>query len=318
MKNSIHTAHVTEADSALLKRHPQLKDKAIVDWINGLEVTRDHLQARQKDEGLLERTFSFITGATERRQQHIDQNLHAGLSAAFSGLQDLQLHAALSDLAIELIADKLTETRAGLMKLQAKMSGQFADIWQAIGEIQAAYGPRIKSLELRTERLEKLDLVDSHIALVLSKWESGQYETFSPLERLFVACNELQWGDFGDFQRELSLQAQPSTRCERMMATVHNNLVAQLRRDCGSSDFPPPIADWLKVQQHREAQDNQMLIDCLTADYQTVTNAPLPLILADRSNALAFNSLHLPRSAGPEKMVRYMLSQTVLTKAQLG
>lgn len=302
-----------EPDVQLLQRHPQLTDKALIDWINGLEVVDDHLRVRSKEKSFLGRVFDFATGATERRQQHIDQNLHAGLSAAFSGLQDLQRHAARSDLAVEIIADKLTQTRAGVMRMNVKFTEQFDAVWQQMDAIVANYGPRLASLELRTARLERLDWVDAHIELVLSKWSAGHYQSFSPLERLFVACNELQWGDFGDFQRQLSKQAMPDLRGERMLETVHNKLTAQMRRDCGDSNLPRPMAAWLEVQQHRALQENHALIGCLAADYPNVAMCPLPAVLADRSSSV-LQSLALPRSAGPAKLVQHMLAETVLTR----
>jgi hypothetical protein len=259
-----------EIGAELLQRHPQLTDKALIDWINGLEVVDDHLRVRSKEKSFLGRVFDLATGATECRQQHIDQNLHAGLSVALSGLQDLQHHAARSDLAVEIITDKLTETRAGVMRMNVKFTAQFDAVWQKMDAIVASYGPRLASLELRTARLERLDLVDAHIEFVLSKWSAGHYQAFSPLERLFVVCNELQWGDFGDFQRQLSRSATPDLRGERMLETVRNKLTAQMRRDCGDSDLPRPMAVWLHAQQHRALQENHMLIGCLAADYPNV------------------------------------------------
>ncbi len=303
-------------DVQLLQRHPQLTDKALIDWINGLEVVDDHLRVRRKEKSLLSRVFDLATGVTECRQQHIDQNLHAGLSAAFSGLQDLQHHVARSDLAVEIITEKLTETRAGVMRMNVKFTKQFDAVWQQMDAIVANYGPRLTSLELRTARLERLDLVDAHIEFVLSKWSAGHYQLFSPLERLFMACNELQWGDFGDFQRQLSRQAMPDPRCERMLETVCNKLTAQMRRDCGDSDLPRPMADWLEVQQHRALPENHALIGCLAADYPNAAICPLPAVLADRSGS-ALQSLVLPRSAGPAKLVQHMLAETVLTKESL-
>lgn len=305
-----------EADTELLQRHPQFNDKALIDWINGLEVVDDHLRVRSKEKSFLGRVFDLATGTTERRQQHVDQNLHAGLSAAFSGLQDLQRHAARSDLAVEIITDKLTETRAGVMRMNAKFTEQFDAVWQKMDAIVANYGPRLASLELRTARLERLDLVDAHIEFVLSKWSAGHYQSFSLLERLFVVCNELQWGDFGDFQRQLSRQAMPDPRGQRMLETVRNKLTAQMRRDCGDSDLPRPMAVWLHAQHHRAPQENHTLIGCLAADYPNAVTCPLPAVLADR-NSSALQSLALPRSAGPAKLVQHMLAETVLVKGSL-
>ena len=299
-------------DAELLQRHPQLTDKALVDWVNGLEVVGDHLQLRSQEKGFLGRIFDFSTGTTERRQQQIDQNLHAGLSAALCGLQDLQRHAARSDLAVEIVTQKLTETRAGVMRMNVKFTGQFEAVWQQMDAIIADYGPRLADLELRTARLERLDLVDAHIEFVLSKWSAGHYQSFSPLARLFVACNELQWGDFGDFQRQLSRQTMPDSRGERTLETVRNKLTAQMRRDCGDSDLPRPMTTWLQTQQHSAWKENQALISCLAADYAKADACPLPAVLADRSSSSAAQSIALPRSAGPAKLVRHMLAETVL------
>lgn len=92
-----------EAYHQLLQNHPQLSDKALIDWVNGLEVVDDQLRVRQSETGLLARIYGEITGSSALRQQQLDKNFHSGLSAALHGVQDLQNMNVSTNLAMELI-----------------------------------------------------------------------------------------------------------------------------------------------------------------------------------------------------------------------
>lgn len=80
---------------------PQLKEKAIVDFINGMEVNGDLIRVREEvNSGFISRIWQDITGDSHTRQQQIDKNMEAGLHAVSDWLQVLQSNQVKSDLAI--------------------------------------------------------------------------------------------------------------------------------------------------------------------------------------------------------------------------
>lgn len=199
------------------------------------------------------------------------------------------------------------------MRLQANFSGRINELEHHFDVVIKKFNINIGDLDRRTAELEILVDVDNHIQFVFSKWEAGRYKDFTLLQRLFVVCSELHWGAFGDYQRYTKGDNLAGLKLE----IVRNKLISHMRFDCAKSDMPRPIEFWLEDHQAYGTPENQMLIACLSNDYPDADACPLPAILADRSNPKALKSLHLPRCAGPEKLVNHMLTQTALTQESL-
>ena len=86
------------------------------------EVVGDHLQC-QSTRPLVERIWRTLTGRASREQYLIDINLKTGLEAVTAWVQDIQTFQAKSDLALAVVAEKLTETRTVLDRQAARQSG---------------------------------------------------------------------------------------------------------------------------------------------------------------------------------------------------
>ena len=302
-----------------IAHYPQLSEKALIDFVNGLEVTADHLRVREKSDGLGSRIWGSITGNTAHRQQEVDKTFQSQLATSLTWLQGLDARQAESDLAMTVIADKLTETRAGVMKLQSRIQQNDAATRNALDavwtklvtqekhnqEIFQRHEHRLKSLEWKTAATE-------HLELVLCRWRDGRYAEHGVAQRLFVVCNTLHWGNFGDWLRHTT----PADRAQ-LLEITESKLKNQLKEDCGG-DTALPMREWLA---NSTPPPDEEVLHYLANDYRVEQGAPLPLLAGDtvqrNNNAAAWNSLELPRYASIPKMVHSMLRQTELSVAHL-
>ena len=101
----------------LIKQHPQLTEKALIDFVNGIEVTDDHIRFREGiNQSFSSRLLNDLMGQSHLRQQTLDQHFSQSLDTVSSWLQFLQHAQIKSDLAVNKVAEKLAETRAGVMR----------------------------------------------------------------------------------------------------------------------------------------------------------------------------------------------------------
>ncbi|MUG91944.1 hypothetical protein F7734_05495 [Scytonema sp. UIC 10036] len=215
----------------LRKQHPQLTEKAIVDYVNGLEVLDDHLRFRnQINNSFLTRIWDSITARTAQRQQVIDINFTTALKTVSVWLQDIQLSQADSDIAIAHIAKKLRETRAGLMGLQQRhqeLAEKVEAIDQSLEIFQIQVDNRFTELESRIQQVDARTLASTHLEQVFDKWQAGRLNTYPLLARLYLVIDELHWGDFGTYCRS----RWKSSEVDNFIEQLVNKACSQMRQD---------------------------------------------------------------------------------------
>src|SRR5579859_4153335 len=89
------------------QEYPQLTQKAVVDFVNGLEVIDDHLRCRATGNGMLARVWGGFTGETARRQQLIDEHAATALQSVRLWLLRHEQLIADSDLMLKSLGENL-------------------------------------------------------------------------------------------------------------------------------------------------------------------------------------------------------------------
>ena len=185
----------------VLRDFPQLREKAAVDVVNGLEVVDDHLEWQEEDRGsFLQRLWDGVTGASARRQQSIDRGVQGVLSGMNDWLQALHAAQYKSDIAMERVAKRLSETRQGVMRLQTRheqLRDEVAALGRLLGKHVDEISNQISDLQGESARGRAWDAV----ARAESRWGSRRFDAIPPLLRVLLASNELYWSDFGAFLR---------------------------------------------------------------------------------------------------------------------
>jgi hypothetical protein len=186
----------------LRKLHPQLTEKAIVDYVNGLEVLDDHLRFRdQTNNKFSTRILDSITGGTAQRQQIIDGNITNSLKTVSNWLQDIQLYQAKSDIAVARLAGKLKETRTGVMRLQERHN-ELAENVQAIKQRLDQFEIEVDKRWTRLESEVQYLSAEGHLNRVFTKWQPRLFNKYPPLAGLYLMIDELYWGTFGIYCRK--------------------------------------------------------------------------------------------------------------------
>jgi hypothetical protein len=227
--------------ATLNREHPQLTDKALIDFSNGLEVIGDHIRVRERNNSSFwARLLSQANGKSALRQQAIDQNITESLKTVSTWLQYLQNQQIQSDLAIAKVANKLSETRQGVMLLSNKHNALQQEVAQLL---LAMDGMDTKYTQL-SARLEQVDcgrLASQQIDAVFDKWQAGRLNHYPVLIRLFLVFDELYWGDFGNYCRQSGLQHR---EIQRLNQQVRDKALIQLKYDWVNSQLPSIAYAW--------------------------------------------------------------------------
>lgn len=179
---------------SMLRRHPQLSEKAVVDYVNGLAVVDDHLRHRAAPRSMFAQIWRTVVGSEIRQQQLIDTHFATGLAAAAAWLQDLQAFQAESDVALTVIAEMLTDTRARLDETAAELN-------RLLGPVLESIDARLLDVTQRVDELEARVGAEAQLAGLVGRWETGDMRSLPPLASAFLVVDELWWGDFGRYCR---------------------------------------------------------------------------------------------------------------------
>jgi len=270
---------------SLTRDHPQLTEKALIDFINGLEVIDDHIRVReQSNNQFFTRLWGHVTGESALRQQAIDQNVTESLKTVSTWLQTLQHQQIQSDLALATVATKLSETRHGVMRLQEKHNALRQDVEKLLFRMD----DMDKKYDQLSERIEQVDggrLATQQIEAVFDKWQAGCLERYPVIVRLFLVFDELYWGDFGGYCRQRGLAHR---EIKRLIEQVQHKALTRLKEDWTSVGLPS-VYDW--------RPDTRQRLQGLPGEYRGLiaylsdgaTNESTPMLWALRQLANAAN-----------------------------
>lgn len=185
----------------LVEEIPVLQDKMIVDLVNGIEVTQDHIRVREeRSKKIWSRIADSITGKSAARQQKIDQNLNEGLKTTMVWLENLQASQIQTDRALNYVTHKLAETRSGIVKLVDKHLELKSEVQQLDEKLNQLEERFLQQNRLMHEKIHSMDMRQNamiQMNLEFDKWAGGAYAPFSPLVQMFLVLENLSWGAFG-------------------------------------------------------------------------------------------------------------------------
>jgi hypothetical protein len=234
----------------LIDLHPQLSEKALCDFVNGIEVIDDHIRVREGiNQSFSNRLINDLNGQSHLRQHTIDQHISQSLNTVSSYLNFLQHAQVQSDLTMSKVSEKLAETRAGVMRLNAKHKELAQQVIKGFERLDNKFN----------QVAEKLEQVDSgrkatnHLDEVFYKWAAGRLNNYPIMIRLYLVFDELYWGDFGNYCRNYTIEHEINSLVQK----AKDRASVQLKIDFGTTE--PELA-W----QKQLAADIQNLPD----DYQ--------------------------------------------------
>ncbi|MBK7300132.1 MAG: hypothetical protein IPI79_06955 [Moraxellaceae bacterium] len=253
-----------------------LPEKFIVDFANGIDVSRDHINVQSRRQGLFKRMYDGFSGQGSARHEAINQSLVDGVEGALIWLTEITSSLAQSNLAIVRVNEHIGQLQSNV----AKLAVYSADTRQQLERIAADLSGRCDRMTLEIVRIDAEARAVRHIEFVFNKWKSARYSGFNVAGRLYAALEELRWGDFGDYYRSRS----NSQLRLKIVEDLINRAVIQLSSDMAINPYDRRASTvWLAVPSNAPPIANEALAymgDWAVADYHpfvvavTQTEAP--------------------------------------------
>lgn len=283
--------HTNIPFNQLTQEHPQLTEKALIDFVNGIEVIDDHIRFRETiNQGFAGRLWNDLTGQSHLRQQTIDQHVSGSLNAISNWLQFLQHTQIESDLAYSKVSEKLAETRAGVMRLNAKHNELAQQVNSLISDFERLDDKYIHI----TKKVTQVDdgrLATQHLEAVFDKWQAGRLNHYPVMIRLYFVFDELYWGEFGNYCRKYNLEHE----INRLIQQAKDKAVIQLKNDLKIEDETTVWAwrEQLAAEMQTLPSDYQQVLAYLTDDASADS---MPMLWAVNHLAIGQNELEICRN----------------------
>ena len=174
----------------LQRRIPVVGDKALINLVNGLSVSKDMLRYR-KSRGFFGKLFDKFDGSNEKRRLILDGNLIAGQESLQDWVLELCDSLSISQVALTETQRSLLEVRNAVRLLKSQQS-----ILQALGfqleSLAKQFGDRIDKLEAKVRQLEIRVAAKEDIDSIFAAWESEQtYQNLPWLIQIVLLTQEV-------------------------------------------------------------------------------------------------------------------------------
>lgn len=160
----------------LQQRIPIVGDKALIDLVNGLDVSRDVIRYR-KGRSFLRCLADKLGGKDEKLQNLLDCNLVAGQAALHQWVLELCDSLRISQVALQVTQESLLEARNAIRRQHARIQAQESKLqalYQHLELISLQIQTRFDQLEERISRVELRIAAKDDLDTILSAWLAKQ------------------------------------------------------------------------------------------------------------------------------------------------
>jgi len=285
-----------------------LPEKFIVDFANGIDVTRDHVRFQRTRTDVFARMYDGFTGQGLRRQAEINASLTDGVDASLQCLCELTESFAHSNLAITQAHDRITALAGNAAQLAHYSAGTRRQLEELVHRLDV----RLQGMAQEIARIDFIQKAQLNMDATFSKWAAGRFSTLAPAARCYAALEELRWGALGDYCRNYRDQRQ----CREFLDVVTNRAMKQLAEDAAVGLQVPEDMEavWLSAPPARQgsgAEDMQQALAYL-ADGLTADTAPFVCSAMQQRPAALTVPLYARAERLAEAMVWEVLSQEVV------
>lgn len=140
----------------LQHRVPIVGDKALIDLVNGIQVSKDIIQYR-KNRGFFGRLIDTLNESDRKRQLLLDGNLVAGQEALSQWVLELTDSLHISQVALEVTQNSLLEARDAIRSQKLRLQSQEETLLQLsnhLNQLAQHVSIRLNQLEARVRKLE--------------------------------------------------------------------------------------------------------------------------------------------------------------------
>ena len=215
-----------------------LSSKFVVDFVNGIEVVRDHVRVQKKRNGFSARLFDGFTGQGARRQAEVNAHFIDTVEGALTWLNELTESLTLSNLAIVQVRDRVNV----IVQNVTSLASYSLETRRQIEHLASQLRRHVDDLTERIDRIEMEQHAKRQLDVVMSKWAANRFVGFAIAERCFLAMEELRWGAFGDY-----CATYPDKVRRDLLSLLVDRVKIQLEDDLEiGNDSRPAMSEWLK------------------------------------------------------------------------
>ncbi len=166
----------------LQRRIPGVGDKAIIDLINGIQVSKDIIRYR-KNRGWFGNIIATLDGSDNKRQLLLDGNLIAAQEALSNWVLELTDALKISQVALEVTQNSLLEARDAIRNQKQKLQKQedaIIQLSEQLNQLAQQVVTRINNIESRIRKLEIRVAANEDLDQIVTAWSAGQTYTKLP------------------------------------------------------------------------------------------------------------------------------------------
>lgn len=233
---------MTTLDKLLVEEtYPEFKflnEKLIVDFINGITVSKDLQSEIKKRSSHKNRFFDAISGKSYLRQAHLNDHVLTGLSACEGWLNLVSNNLNEHSVAISQISHSLSKTQAHL----THMAGVMIDVRDQVHSLLKYTDNLVQDVQV----LKTTDAAKTHLDIVFSSWEVGDLDDYSIISKSYIALDNLYWGSFSKVVH--------FPNKSNYLKLLRNKLVIQLKKEFGASSDDQLYlrSDWILNEQKNQ------------------------------------------------------------------
>lgn len=249
---------------------PSLKQKFLVDLVNGIDVNRDHIRVQKDSSGFFARLWGAYTGESYTRQNQINENIIEGLDSCLTWLNNLTEQVTFTNNALVQVNEGLGKVKHDL----ARVAHFAADTRDQLEALQRTVDDRCTELEARIQQIDMRQRAYQQMDSLMTSWGAGNYYSLSLGQRCFLVASELAWGVFGDYCKVAN-----QTDREQILRNLRDRLTIQINQDARVAPTTRLVSDvWLQPDRQPDAQghDYQLAVKYLgnriDPEYQVFTH----------------------------------------------
>lgn len=271
---------------------PCVADKFIVDLVNNIDVSRDHIRVQNSRSSAFRRLYDSVTGQGTKRQNEINAALTDSMDAAITCLTQLAASQERSNLALVRLNNRI----AKIQQATTIIANYSADTRERLEQLARFVDARYQRLEQELRRIDFEQRAHHHLVRVFNRWAAGKFAGLSPAGRCYAVLEELRWGDFGDYCR-----TQTNTVRRNVLDDIINRAIIQLRVDTGinNSTTRMSIKAWMDypigIERRFELEESIVYM----GDWSRPETQPFVFTVSQQPSTLP---LALPRRCSAERL----------------
>lgn len=212
---------------------PNLKDKLIIDYINGLDAAQDLNNKSKASHGFIKRNIELLSGVNKLRQEASNDHFIVGLEACHQHLLEMSSHMQQHSYAMIQLKKTLNTTQS-----------QIAEVVDFICDFKTVVDQQFNTIISQIDELDSHRKAVSHMDNILSRWCADKFISLSPLGQCFCVLDNLKWGDFGSYLHYSSNE----TEKNRLLETLENSII-KIQKDILKIDSHTDLskAKWIET-----------------------------------------------------------------------